>query len=104
MITDANPKTKSAKKNQKRREAAAKKKAAAAPASKGSGGFSIVEDIPTGAVVSRWSPPPPSPTIDPITALKLQIEEAKSAKVVYIPGDKSICPELRRSVLLWGVV
>jgi hypothetical protein len=42
----------------------------------------VVEDIPTGAAVSQWSPsPPPPPPLDPITALKLQIEEAKSSKV-----------------------
>ena len=47
-----------------------------------SGRFTIVEDVPTGTAVSQWNPsPPPPPPVDPITALKLQIEEAKSAKV-----------------------
>ena len=41
-----------------------------------------MEDVPTGAAVSQLNPAPAAPPpIDPITALKLQIEEAKSAKV-----------------------
>ena len=41
-----------------------------------------MEDVPIGAAVSQLNPTPSAPPpIDPITALKLQIEEAKSDKV-----------------------
>ena len=67
--------SKSAKKNQKRRAAAAKKKAQATTTPLSG------EDVTPVTIVRRRTPSPPPPSVDPITALKLQLEEAKYAKV-----------------------